>query len=123
MKMDVFDNQILCKNCSKKMKKAEAIKNGFKMRAMVCDGCNARVLHPLDEAEYNKFINLKNREFKVKMRLVGNSYAVSIPKEIVCFMREQEKMFNDMVRLCFDEANRLSLHFDKMRRERKNAKE
>ena len=46
------------------------------------------------------------------MRLVGNSYAISIPKEIVSFMREQEKIMNDMVKLCFEEAGRLSLDFN-----------
>ena len=93
------------------MKRAEFLKNGFKLRAMVCDKCGAKILHPLDEAEYERFINLKNREFRMKMRLVGNSYTVSIPKEIVNFMHEQEKMMDDMVRLCFEEAGRLSLNF------------
>ena len=46
------------------------------------------------------------------MRLVGNSYAVSIPMEIVSFIREQEKQMNDMVRLCFEESGRLSLNFN-----------
>ena len=45
------------------------------------------------------------------MRLVGNSYAVSIPKEIVSFMRDQERIMNDMVRLCFEDFGRLSLNF------------
>jgi DNA-directed RNA polymerase subunit RPC12/RpoP len=117
---DVFDHPILCKKCNRQMDKEDFSKDGFKIRSMRCGKCGFKVLHPLDEAEYNKFINLKNREFKVKMRLVGNSYAVSIPREIVNFMHEQEKMMNDMVKLCFDEANRLSLHFDKFVRRRKN---
>jgi len=112
MMQDIFDNKILCKKCNKEMKKAKLAKNGFILRAVVCERCGGKVLHPVDEAEYNKFINLKNREFKVKMRLVGNSYAVSIPKEIVNFMNEQEKMMNDMVRLCFEEAGRVSLNFN-----------
>ena len=45
------------------------------------------------------------------MRLVGNSYAVSIPKEIVSFIREQEKIMDNMVRLCFEDFGRLSLNF------------
>ena len=118
---DIFDNQIICKDCDKKMEKAELIKNGFKLRAVVCGKCGSKIIHPVDEQEYNRFINLKNREFRVKMRLVGNSYAVSIPKEIVSFMHELEKMINDMVRLCFEESNILSLHFDRLRRgERQN---
>lgn len=108
---DIFDNTILCKKCGKKMQKAKAVKNGFLFRAVVCPKCNEKIIHPVDEQEYNKFINLKNKEFRVKMRLVGNSYAVSIPKEIVSFMREQEKIMNDMVRLCFEDIGKVSLNF------------
>lgn len=109
---DIFDNPILCKNCSTKMSRAKLARNGFLMRAMVCGKCGHKVLHPTDEVEYNKFMNLRNKQFHVKMRLVGNSYAISIPKEIVSFIKEQEKMMNDMVRLCFEESGRLSLNFD-----------
>ena len=50
------------------------------------------------------------------MRFVGNSYAVSIPREIVDFMQEQEKIMNDMVRLSFEEFGRISLKFGKPER-------
>ncbi len=96
------------------MQKVQIVKNGFLFRAMVCPHCHEKIIHPADEAEYDKFVNLKNKEFHVKMRLVGNSYAVSIPKEIVSFMREQEKIMNDMVRLCFEDMGKLSLNFNKM---------
>lgn len=113
MMNDVFDNTILCNKCGKKMQKSQFVKNGFVLRAMVCStpGCNEKIIHPGDEHEYNKFINLKNKEFNVKMRLVGNSYAVSIPKEIVSFMSEQKKMMDEMVRLCFEDFGRVSLNF------------
>jgi DNA-directed RNA polymerase subunit M/transcription elongation factor TFIIS len=115
---DIFDNPILCKNCNTRMENKEIIKNGFKIRLMVCPKCGDKLIHPIDEQEYKRFINLKNKEFRVKMRLVGNSYAVSIPKEIILFMREQEKMVNDIVRLCFEESGRLSLNFDKILKKR-----
>lgn len=111
---DIFDNQILCNKCDSKMQRGEFVKNGFVLRVMVCSDCGEKIVHPVDEVEYNKFINLKNKEFKVKMRIVGNSYTVSIPKEIVLFMREQEKMMDDMVKLCFEETGRLSLNFNKI---------
>ena len=130
--VDIFDNTILCKKCDTKMKKAQVAKKGFLFRAVVCPKCDERIIHPVDEQEYNRFINLKNKEFKVKMRLVGNSYAVSIPKEIVSFMnqqhqrcssrslknieREQEKAMNDMVKLCFEDLGRVSLNFMDERR-------
>jgi len=99
------------------MEKATLNKNGFLIRAVVCNKCNNKILHPADEAEYNKYINLRNKDFRVKMRLVGNSYAVSIPMEIVSFMREQEKIMDDMVRLCFEEAGKLSLNFGELNEE------
>ena len=98
------------------MQKAKLVKNGFVFRIVVCPKCNDKIIHPVDEQEYNKFINLKNKEFRVKMRLVGNSYAVSIPKEIVLFMREQEKMMDEMVRLCFEDFGRLSLNFEELKK-------
>ncbi len=116
---DVFDNKILCNKCGATMQKAKVAKNGFLFRAVVCPKCNEKIIHPVDEQEYNRFINLKNKEFKVKMRLVGNSYAVSIPKEIVSFMKEQEKIMDDMVRLCFEDLGKLSLNFN----ENKNVEE
>lgn len=93
------------------MQKAQLVKNGFLLRAMVCQKCGEKLIHPVDEQEYNRFTDLRNKEFHVKMRLVGNSYAVSIPKEIVLFMREQEKIMNDMVKLCFEDIGKLSLNF------------
>ena len=111
---DIFDNKILCSKCNSQMQKSNLIRNGFLLRAMVCPKCSGRIIHPVDEQEYNKFINLKNKEFRVKMRLVGNSYAVSIPKEIVSFMENQEKIMNEMVRLCFEESGKLSLTFGKV---------
>jgi hypothetical protein len=99
------------------MTRVKIAKNGFIFRAMMCPKCHTKIIHPIDEQEYLKFINLKNKNFSVKMRLVGNSYAVSIPKEIVSFMREQEKMMNDMVRLCFEDVGRLSLNFSEEEKE------
>jgi hypothetical protein len=114
--MDVFDNKILCKKCDKPMQKTKISKNGFVLRAVVCPNpkCSNKIIHPVDKQEYEKYIDLKNKEFKVKMRLVGNSYAVSIPKEIVHFMNEQKKMMDEMVKLCFEDFGRVSLKFREM---------
>ena len=116
---DIFDNTILCKKCGKKMQKANLQKNNFVFRAVICPNCNEKIIHPVDEQEYGRFINLKNKQFSVKMRLVGNSYAVSIPKEIVLFMREQERVMNDMVRLCFEDMGKLSLNFNELTNQEK----
>lgn len=94
------------------MQQSILTKNGFNLRALICPQGHDKILHPQDVEEYKKFKELKDKEFKVKMRLVGNSYAVSIPREIVSFLHEQESMMDDMVRLCFEEAGRVSLRFD-----------
>ena len=112
IKMDIFDNAILCKKCNKVMKPVLISRNGFNLRAIKCEKCNETIIHPVDKQEYENFMRLKQKEFNVKMRMVGNSYAVSIPRQIVDFMREQEKMMNDMVRLSFEDAGRLSLAFN-----------
>jgi|TARA_Y100000310_G_scaffold89559_2_gene86653 protein-arginine kinase activator protein McsA len=109
---DIFDNPILCRKCDRKMKKAKIVKNGFVFRAVVCQDCDEKIIHPLDQEKFDKFKDLKNKQFSVKMRLVGNSYAVSIPREIVNFMKQQEKVMDDMVRLCFEDLGRVSLNFN-----------
>lgn len=109
---DIFDNQILCRKCSKPMKSGLLSKNGFNLRIIKCDKCGEAIVHPADKAEYDEFMRLKQKDFEVKMRMVGNSYAVSIPREIVDFMKESENMINNMVKLSFDNANRLSLMFN-----------
>lgn len=109
--MDLFENTILCKNCEEKMGREDVRKSGFKMRSVVCKSCNNRILHPEDVKEFENFSNLRKKNFRVKLRFVGNSYAVSIPREIVDFMNEQERQMNEMVDLSFEEFGRISLNF------------
>ena len=115
---DIFDNTILCNKCESKMKRLDFYKKGFLFRAVVCPKCGEKIIHPVDKSNYEKFVNLKNKQFNVKMRLVGNSYAVSIPREIVSFMEKQEKMMNDMVKLCFEDFGRVSLNFGELKHEK-----
>jgi hypothetical protein len=109
--MDIFDNTILCKNCNRKMLPGLIDRNGLKLRILKCDKCRNQIIHPEDLKEYEGFQNLKKKKFKVKLRYIGNSYAVSIPREIIDFMNEQEKSMNEMVNLCMEEFGRLSLDF------------
>jgi len=108
---DIFDNKIVCKKCNKEMKKDYLVRDGFKLRTVKCEKCGDKIIHPTDLEEYKKFSNLKRKNYKVKMRIVGNSYAISIPKEIVEFIKEQEKIMDNMVKLCFNDARKLSLFF------------
>lgn len=108
---DIFENTILCKNCNKKMQPSSITKKGFVLRSLSCDSCNNQILHPEDLKEYENFQNLKKKNFKVKLRFVGNSHAISIPKEIIDFMNEQDSDINKMVDLCMEDLRRLSLRF------------
>ncbi len=119
---DLFDNIILCSKCNKKMNPSLLTKNGFNLRALKCKSCGKSIIHPEDRREYEEFMRLKQKEYNVKMRMVGNSYAVSIPREIVDFMQEQENIMNNMVKLCFEEAGKISLDFDSAHNEQQKTR-
>jgi hypothetical protein len=108
---DIFENTILCKNCSRKMQPATLIRKGFNLRILRCEPCKNQIIHPQDLKEYEDFQSLKKKRFKVKLRYIGNSYAISIPREIIDFMNEQEKQSDNMVNLCMEEIGRISLNF------------
>ncbi len=109
---DIFDNTIICNGCNKPMKHSLISKNGFNLRCVLCENCGEVIVHPDDKIEYENFMKLKEKDFNVKMRMVGNSYAVSIPREIVDFMKVQEKTFDDMVKLSLDQLGKVSLLFN-----------
>jgi hypothetical protein len=58
-------------------------KEGLQLRAVECPKCKDKIVHPADLNCQNRFNDLKGKTFNVKLRMVGNSHAVSIPKEIV----------------------------------------
>lgn len=111
--VDIFDNTIMCGKCNAKMERVQVAKNGFLLRAVLCNKCGEKSFHPEDVAEYERFNGLRHKTYKVKLRVVGNSYAVSIPKEIVSLMQEQEHMMDNMVKLCVERFGKLSLAFGK----------
>ena len=115
---DIFDTTILCKKCNKPMEQTIIEKNGCELRAVVCGQCKDKIIHPADANALTQFNDLKGKTFSVKLRMVGNSHAISIPKEIVEFMNDMHNVHNrhkhqmdDMVRLCFEDMRRLSLRF------------
>jgi len=109
---DIFDNPILCKQCGDRMKKEMVSRGDFGIRAMICPNCKYKILHPLDLEHYNKFINLKEEEFRVKMRIVGNSYTVSIPRKILDFMEEGNEIKCRDVVWSFKTIRKLVLNFN-----------
>lgn len=93
------------------MQKVRFVRNGFSFRAVQCLNCNNRIIHPDDKQEYERYRNLRNKTFGVKLRMVGNSYTVSIPKEIVNFINEQNKIIDEIVKLNLDQMGKISLNF------------
>jgi len=119
---DIFDAKILCKGCDVSMELGNVEKGGFSLRVMKCPKCGEKIVHPIDLDNYNKYSDLKRKTYRVKLRVVGNSHAVSIPKEIVDFINSENtrmrKRMNDVVKLCFEDFGKLSLSFfDEPRRD------
>ena len=111
---DIFDATILCKKCNIKMKPIIVNKNGLELRAIQCAKCGDQIIHPADLNGMEHFNDLKDKKFNVKLRMVGNSHAISIPKEIIDFMNDRQKeMHRQMqdVRLMFDDFDTLKLSF------------
>jgi len=88
------------------------MKNGFKVRTWNCTSCNKTWYHPLDMQAYEEYNQLKKKNYKLKLRPVGNSWIVSIPKEIVRF---QEDFFpNKMVKLSLEEPGKIAIKFTRI---------
>ena len=124
---DIFNETIMCSKCKKKMDKVTVVRNGFKIRALECKKCGKHIYHPSDIQEFKKFSQLKKKPFNVKLRMVGHSYVVSIPHEIIKFQehvrremrdveKEMAKHFEDMsraVNMWLEEPGRLTISFEK----------
>jgi len=111
---DIFDTKIMCKKCNVEMKPKIVNRNGFELRAVECPKCEDKIIHPADLNTSEHYKDLKDKTFEVKLRMVGNSHAISIPKEIVDFMEEFNKMHNmmgrdmdNMVKMCFEDFGKL----------------
>ncbi len=92
------------------------IKDGFKIRTLECPECKKQWYHPLDLQRYKNFRTLRDKEFRVKLRMVGNSFCVSIPKEIIEFEEKfarLEKEIDNLIRMSLEEPGKLSLFFQR----------
>jgi len=131
---DIFDAKILCKNCNLVMKPRVLEKEGLQLRAVECPKCKDKIVHPADINCMNKFNDLKGKTFNVKLRMVGNSHTVSIPKEIVDLINEQHnlmneqhrrisKEMNEMVKMAFEDFGKLRLSFfDQLEEDEENGR-
>ena len=108
---DIFETTIICDECDSKTEKILTEKEGFRIRAWRCKDCQKIWPHPLDMQEYENFQKLRSKQFQVKLRLVGNSYTISIPREIIEFEEEMRREIDDMIRLSLDSPEKLSIYF------------
>ena len=110
---DIFNTTILCNNCNRETKKSYIEKEGFSIRARECPQCKKTWFHPADLQDYENFLKLKNKNFQVKLRYVGNSYAVSIPREIIRFEEEKQQEVSKIIYMSLESPEKLSLFFSK----------
>ena len=108
---DIFETTIVCEDCDSKTEKVLTEKEGFRIRAWRCKGCQKVWPHPLDMQEYENFQKLRSKQFQVKLRLVGNSYTISIPREIIEFEEDMRREIDDMIRLSLDSPEKISIYF------------
>ncbi|MEK6862250.1 MAG: hypothetical protein AABY07_09885 [Nanoarchaeota archaeon] len=110
---DIFNTTIVCDACDKKTQKSVIEREGSSIRTWSCPGCNRKWYHPSDMQEYDNFKKIKNKIYQVKLRMVGNSYTISIPREIIDFESEMQREINDIIKLCLEEPRKLSIFFEK----------
>ena len=104
---DVYENDILCKNCKRKTTEGSIIRDAFKIRTWECKKCGKIWHHPLDMNEYLKFNKLKQKHFKVKLRKVGNSFSATIPNEIIEFGGVKNK--GKLIDMQLEAANKVAI--------------
>ena len=110
---DILDNPIMCSKCKIETTPATIDRNGFQLRAKKCTNCNKIIYHPLDIQEYEDFTKIRSKTFQVKLRMVGNSYTVSIPREIINYQEDFYDEVNKLINLSLEQPGKVSLFFSK----------
>jgi hypothetical protein len=107
--MDLLDNiDVLCKKCKVPMERGMGIKDGFKLRAFRCPTCKDKYFHPADLEKYQQYMAIKEREFNMKLRQIGNSFCISIPREIIRYAHVEE---NSFVSVSMEDSEKVRLVF------------
>ncbi|MFH1456464.1 MAG: hypothetical protein ABIF40_05970 [archaeon] len=110
---EIYDTVLLCDKCTDPTQKSYVVKDGIKIRTWHCIKCNKKWHHPTDLEDYHRFKEIKMKDFEVKLRPVGNSWTVSIPKEIINF---QEVTRTKIVHLSLNEPGKIVLRFKKVKK-------
>ncbi len=100
---------MFCKICNETTFKSNITREGFKIRTWECPKCGKIWHHPLDTNDYLQFNKLRNKEFKIKLRKVGNSYTATIPNEIIEF--EGVKKPGRILNLRLEKAKKIGIEF------------
>ena len=108
---DIFDQVIMCSDCNVRTTKNYVVKDGFRLRVLQCPKCAGLIYHPGDLRDYDDYKKLRGQDFNVKLRMVGNSFCVSIPKELIDFHKEMERRMNHLVRLNLEGPGKISMFF------------
>ena len=56
---------------------------GYEVRGWTCKKCKKEYIHPEDSLKISKLEALKKNGIKVKVRTVGQSLVITLPKELV----------------------------------------
>ena len=108
---DILDNiDVVCKTCKTPMQRGHTVKNGFKLRSFVCLKCKSHYLHPVDFDRYTQYNQLKEKQFNMKVRMIGNSFCISVPREIIRFNHVEE---NSIVSISMEDPEKVRLIFHK----------
>jgi len=110
---DIFDTVLVCDDCHIETKRKIIVKEGFRLRCWECPHCHKQWFHPQDIQNYNEFRELRRKTFEVKLRQVGNSWAVSIPKEIIRF---ESVRTTKTICMHLDEPGKVTISFTKMKK-------
>lgn len=110
---DIYDTIMVCDHCNSRTKRELVNRDGYEIRAWVCPICKKHWYHPTDLSEYKTYQVLKQRNFEVKLREVGNSWVVSVPKEIIRF---EEISATKVIRLNMDEPGKVILRFTQIKK-------
>lgn len=110
---DILQNQLVCSKCDVEMDRGYEIREGFKLRIFKCPKCSDKWYHPTDLRDFEEFKKIRQKKFQVKLRMVGNSYTVSIPKEIIEF---ENINTSKIVSMFLEEPNKIGLFLEKRMR-------
>lgn len=111
---DIYDTTLICNKCGSNTTKSHVTKNDFDIRIWYCSECKKKWYHPADIQAYEGYLKLKKKDFEVKLRSVGNSWVISIPKEIIRFQQDQTN--TQIVKLNLDEPGKITLKFARIRK-------